>query len=143
MPSEADPVRAAGGLVWKVSGSSSGAEVLLVHRPRYDDWSFPKGKLEAGESEEECAVREVREETGMRCRRGGELESAVYADAQGRSKRVRYWEMEFVSGDFLANEEVDAIRWLDIDSAAEVLSYATDVAALLSLGTWLRESRGG
>ena len=116
---------------------------MLVHRPRYDDWSFPKGKLEAGENEEECAVREVREETGMRCRRGGELESAVYADAQGRSKRVRYWEMEFVSGDFLPNEEVDAIRWLDIDSAAEVLSYATDVAALLSLGTWLRESRGG
>ena len=143
MSSGADPVRAAGGLVWRVSGTSGGVEVLLVHRPRYDDWSFPKGKLEAGESEEECAVREVREETGMRCRRGGEVGSAVYADAQGRSKRVRYWEMEFVSGDFLPNEEVDAIRWLEIDSAAEVLSYATDVEALLSLGARLRESRGG
>ena len=143
MPSEADPVRAAGGLVWRGSGTSSGVEVLLVHRPRYDDWSLPKGKREAGESEEECAVREVEEETGMRCRHGREVESVVYDDAQGRAKRVRYWEMEFVSGDFRANEEADAVRWLDIESAGDALSYATDVVALLSLGPRLRESRGG
>ncbi len=143
MPSGADPVRAAGGLVWRASGTASGIEVLLVHRPRYDDWSFPKGKLEAGETEKECAAREVLEETGMCCRHGAEVESVAYTDAQGRAKRVRYWEMEFVSGDFLANDEVDAIRWLDIESAAEVLSYPTDAAALLSLRSGLGEGRSG
>ncbi len=143
VPSGADPVRAAGGLVWRASGTSGGIEVLLVHRPRYDDWSFPKGKLEAGETEKECAAREVLEETGMCGRHGMEVESVAYTDAQGRAKRVRYWEMEFVSGDFLANDEVDAIRWLDIESAAEVLSYSTDVAALGSLAACLGESRSG
>ena len=143
MPSGTDPVRAAGGLVWRISGTSSGIEVLLVHRPRYDDWSFPKGKLEPGETEKECAAREVLEETGMCCRHGAEVESVVYADAQGRAKRVRYWEMEFVSGDFVSNEEVDAIRWLDIESAAELLSYPADVGALRSLGAGVREGRSG
>ncbi len=143
MASGADRVRAAGGLVWRASGTSSGIEVLLVHRPRYDDWSFPKGKLEAGETEKECAAREVLEETGMCCRHGVEVESVAYTDAQGRAKRVRYWEMEFVSGEFLANDEVDAVRWLDIKAAAEVLSYPTDVAAVLSLGSCLGESRSG
>lgn len=143
MPSEAGTVRAAGGLVWRVSGTASGFEVLLVHRPRYGDWSFPKGKLEAGETEAECAVREVEEETGLVCQCGRELESVHYADPTGRAKRVRYWEMAFVSGDFLANEEVDAIRWLDIESARETLSYATDVDALMSLGACLRELHRG
>ena len=114
-----------------------GIEVLLVHRPRYEDWSFPKGKLEGGESDEECAAREVTEETGMRFRQGEELPPKTYRDAEGRPKLVRYWEMEFVSGQFQENEEVDAVCWLDPESAAQRLSYASDVEALGSLADCL------
>lgn len=143
MASRADPVRAAGGLVWRLSEATREIEVLLVHRPRYDDWSFPKGKLEAGETERECAAREVQEETGMQFRHGAELPPTVYTDAQGRPKRVRYWEMEFVAGDFRVNEEVDAVRWLDLESASRELSYSSDAEALRSLGERLGGVRKG
>ena len=85
-------VRAAGGVV--VRAGADGPEVLLVHRPAYDDWTFPKGKLDRGETEEECALREVEEETGLRCTLGRELGSTTYRDGKGRRKRVRYWLME-------------------------------------------------
>jgi 8-oxo-dGTP pyrophosphatase MutT (NUDIX family) len=83
-----DTVRAAGGVVWR-RGADGAVEVLVVHRPKYDDWSFPKGKLDPGETEEECALREVDEETGLRCELGEELPTTMYVDRKGRPKRVR------------------------------------------------------
>jgi 8-oxo-dGTP pyrophosphatase MutT (NUDIX family) len=89
-------VRAAGGAVWR--RVPTGVEVVLVHRPAYDDWAFAKGKLEPGETDEEAGVREVREETGLPCRLGAELPSTTYIDGQGRPKMVRYWAMTVVRG---------------------------------------------
>ena len=104
--------------------------MLLVHRPEYDDWSFPKGKLEAGETYEECALREVEEETGLRCALGRELEPTSYDDAKGRPKTVRYWAMEVVGGSLRYDFEIDEALWLSPDDAAELLSYERDVALL-------------
>lgn len=121
-------VRAAGGVV--VRDVESGPLVLLVHRPAYDDWSFPKGKVEQGESDEECAVREVEEETGLRCILGRELTSTEYADGKGRLKSVRYWLMEVESGELRFEHEIDAARWLTAAKAAEMLTYDRDLAVL-------------
>jgi 8-oxo-dGTP diphosphatase len=100
--------------------------VALIHRPKYDDWTLPKGKLEPGESYEDAALREVREETGMTCSLGRELSSASYEDRKGRSKLVRYWLMEPQSGEFAPNDEVDELRWLDRAEANELLSHEHD-----------------
>jgi 8-oxo-dGTP diphosphatase len=118
-------VRAAGGIVVNDRG-----EVLLVHRDRYDDWSFPKGKAEPGESDEDCALREVEEETGLRCALGEELASTSYMDARGRPKIVRYWLMQPVDGALEYRHEVDAARWVPIAEARDVLTYARDAALL-------------
>jgi 8-oxo-dGTP diphosphatase len=104
--------------------------VLLVHRPKYNDWTFPKGKAELGESDEACAVREVEEETGLRCELGIELPSTHYTDSRGRPKRVRWWRMEPVAGEFTPTGEVDEIRWLTSQEAAALLSYGRDHALL-------------
>jgi len=103
-------VRAAGGLV--VRHGADGDEVLLVHRPRYDDWTYPKGKVDPGENDEDAARREVEEETGFRCALEAELPSTSYIDARGRPKVVRYWRMRVVDGEFAENNEVDQIEWL-------------------------------
>jgi len=113
-------VLAAGGIVIR------DGKVAVVHRPKYDDWSFPKGKLDPGESFERAAVREVEEETRLRCRLGRELPSTRYRDAKGRSKLVRYWEMAPLEGDFEQTPEVDELRWLDPTDAADLLSYERD-----------------
>ena len=119
-----DTVRAAGGLV--VRHGADGAEVLLVHRPAYDDWSFPKGKLEPDESEEDAAVREVEEETGLRCRLQRELATTRYRDARGRSKTVRYWLMTPVAGVLAAANEIDDARFVPIAEAPGLLTYERD-----------------
>ena len=115
-------VEAAGGVVLDEDG-----RVVLVHRPRYDDWTLPKGKLDPGESFEEAALREVEEETGLRCRLVRELPSIEYRDAKGRPKVVRYWltEVEADVG-FVPNDEVDELRRLPIDEALALLTYDRD-----------------
>jgi 8-oxo-dGTP diphosphatase len=121
-------VRAAGGLVVR-----DGA-VVLVHRPRYDDWTFPKGKAHDGESDEECALREVHEETGLRCELGDELPSTEYIDSRGRPKRVRWWRMRPVADDgFSPNDEVDEVRWAAPEDAASLISYDRDRIVLDAL----------
>ncbi len=113
-------VRAAGGVVRR------DGRIAVVHRPRYDDWSLPKGKLDPGETWEEAALREVREETGLECALGRELSSATYLDRKGRSKLVRYWLMDPVGGEFEPNDEVDELRWLTPADAAAMLTYPRD-----------------
>ena len=121
---EAAEVKASGGLVWRRAGG--GIEVALVHRPRYDDWSFPKGKLNPGESWEDAALREVEEEIGLRCRLGHELPPTSYRDNKGRAKVVRYWMMEPLDGEFEPSDEVDEFRWLAPADADHLLSYEHD-----------------
>jgi 8-oxo-dGTP pyrophosphatase MutT (NUDIX family) len=122
---EAPVVQAAGGVVWRQGGDGA-VEVLLVHRPKYDDWSLPKGKLEAGETFEEAAAREVEEETGLQCRLGRELPGVRYRDRYDRPKIVRYWEMTVMGGRFRATKEVDVVRWLPVAEARRWLSYPHD-----------------
>jgi 8-oxo-dGTP diphosphatase len=119
-------VRAGGGVVWRPA--ADGIEVLVVHRPRYDDWSLPKGKCDPGEGFEAAALREVAEETGLACELGPFLAEVRYVDHKGRDKVVRYWSMRVDAVDhrFEPNDEVDEVRWLGPDEAADLLSYAHD-----------------
>jgi 8-oxo-dGTP diphosphatase len=121
---DAKQVRAAGGLI--VRERKDELEIALVHRPRYDDWSLPKGKLEPGESFEEGALREVEEETGLVCELGKELSPVRYRDRKGRRKIVRYWRMTPTKGDFEVNDEVDEMRWLSPKKARKLLDYDHD-----------------
>jgi 8-oxo-dGTP diphosphatase len=119
-PEEAE-VKAAGGVVLR------DGRIAVVHRPRYDDWSLPKGKLDPGESWEECALREVREETGLHCTLGAELSPTSYTDRKGRAKVVRYWRMEIDRVDpFTPDDEVDELRWVEPGEAASLLTYPHD-----------------
>lgn len=117
-------VRAAGGLVWR--GERASREIALVHRPHYDDWSLPKGKLDPGEGFEDAALREVEEETGLRCKLGPYLGETSYSDHRDRPKVVRYWAIEAGDGEFDPNEEVDELRWVPLGDAAAMLSYEFD-----------------
>ena len=105
-------------------------QILLVHRPAYDDWSFPKGKASPGESDEQCAIREVEEETGLVCELLDELPATTYRDAKGRSKHVRYWLMRPVGGRLAFEHEVDEARWLTAAEAREALTYDRDRAVV-------------
>ena len=123
-------VLAAGGVVVRDDG-----RVAVIHRPRYDDWSLPKGKLDPGESFEDGAVREVLEETGVRGRIVAELEPTSYVDRKGRDKLVRWYRME-LDGDpsvFAPNDEVDELRWMTPDEAGTLLSYDHDRALVRTL----------
>jgi 8-oxo-dGTP diphosphatase len=131
-------IRAAGGVVLRAG--DDGPEVAIVHRPKYDDWSLPKGKLEAGESWEEAALREVAEETGLECELGAELRETTYRDRKGRPKRVRWWLMEPLGGVFSADDEVDEMRWAAVGEADRTLDYEADHALVReALPLW----RGG
>jgi len=128
MSGVARTIEAAGGVVEQDS------LIAVVHRPRYDDWSLPKGKLDKNESAERAALREVQEETGLSCQLIEELEPVSYTDNRGRPKNVRYWRMKVLSGEFELNDEVDELRWLSRADALELLSYEHDrelVAALI------------
>jgi 8-oxo-dGTP diphosphatase len=116
-----DVVRAAGGVVCDEDG-----RVAIVYRPKYDDWTFPKGKLEPDESEEEAALREVHEETGLEVDLGRELGYVEYTDPKGRPKTVRYWVMNVNGGEFTPNREVSELRWLPLEEAPALLSYDRD-----------------
>ena len=133
LPTPTEVVQAAGGLV--VRRHNGILEVVLVHRPVHEDWSFPKGKLEAGETFELAALREVREETGMACRLLRFIGHTDYVDRKGRPKAVAYWVMAAVGGFFSPNAEVDELRWLNLEHAAVLLSYPRDrdlVAVLMA-----------
>jgi len=132
--SDGQLIRAAGGLVTRDAGES-GLEVLVVHRPRYDDWSLPKGKAEPDELDEDAARREVEEETGYQCTLGDELTTVRYRDRKSRNKQVRFWKMS-VTGetDWAPNDEVDVRRWISPSVAATLLTYETDREILRTLG---------
>jgi 8-oxo-dGTP pyrophosphatase MutT (NUDIX family) len=124
-------VRAAGGVVARRGPDE--LEIVLVHRPKYDDWSLPKGKCRRGESDEACALREVEEETGLRCVLASELASTSYRDSAGRPKVARYWLMHPTAGELGGLNEIDDARWLPLDEAIELLSYERDRDVLRTL----------
>ena len=133
----APEVRAAGGAVLR-TGPGRQVEVLLVHRPGHRDWTLPKGKVEQGETDEECALREVAEETGFDCLLGPEFGASRYRDRRGRDKGVRYWAMTVRYGAFQPNAEVDEVRWVTLPAAGRQLSYPGDRAILDALEPTLR-----
>ncbi|MGW7055515.1 NUDIX hydrolase [Streptomyces sp. NPDC054887] len=125
MTGPADPVLAAGCVLWRRSPVDGGLEICLVHRPKYDDWSHPKGKLKRGEDAPACARREVLEETGHRCAPGPALTTLRYT-AHGRPKQVSYWAAETTGGAFTPGDEVDRIAWLPPAEARARLTYGHD-----------------
>jgi 8-oxo-dGTP diphosphatase len=122
---DAGAVKAAGGLVCR-PGPAGLLEIAIVHRPAYKDWSFPKGKVERGESAEQAALREVAEETGYDCDLVEPFACTSYRDRRGAAKTVCYWLMRVVGGAFRGGEEVDELRWLTVGEALGLLTYLRD-----------------
>jgi 8-oxo-dGTP pyrophosphatase MutT (NUDIX family) len=132
-------ISAAGGVL--IRDGDGGREVAVIHRPKYMDWSLPKGKLEEGEGWLEAALREVEEETGFRCDASVELPRVSYLDRKGRRKLVRYWLMRPLEGAFEPHGEVDELRWLGRGEAEQLLTYPHDrelVAKALRRHRWRR-----
>ena len=125
---------AAGGVIHRENGDGK-RKFLLVHRPRYDDWSLPKGKLNRREGFLEAALREVREETGIQGIRPVDVGSVGYETDAGNRKVVRWWHMEMVGGKFRPNREVDDIAWLTLDKATDRLQYTNDKKVLMRADT--------
>jgi 8-oxo-dGTP diphosphatase len=134
-------VHAAGGVVSRQKRDGR-VEVLLIHRPHREDWTFPKGKLESGETHEECALREVEEETGLRCALGLELPGTSHIDGKGRLKVVRYWIMYSIAGVAGPRNEVDAVQWVSIERATGVLTYVRDRELLKTFADRQRRTQG-
>ena len=127
-------VQAAGGVVTRNARDGT-LEVLVVHRPRYDDWSLPKGKLEPGESFEDAARREIEEETGVRVELGAALPTTDYVDRHGRPKVVHYWRMTPVGETaWQPSDEVDETRWITVAEAGTLLSYEHDRRLVAAVG---------
>jgi 8-oxo-dGTP diphosphatase len=137
-----DTVQAAGGILWRPRPEGT-VEVAVVHRPKYDDWTLPKGKLDPGESHEDAALREVEEETGHTPVLGEPVGSTRYLDAKGRPKEARYWDMRPVSGRFRPTDEVDELRWLPVEEAGTLLTYDHDRELLLGWQPPAAEAREG
>ncbi len=127
-------IMAAGGVIHRENGDGK-RKFLLVHRPRYDDWSLPKGKLNRREGFLEAALREVREETGIQGIRPVDVGSVGYETDAGNRKVVRWWHMEMVGGKFRPNREVDDIAWLTLDKATDRLQYTNDKKVLMRADT--------
>ncbi len=118
-------IRAAGALLWREIAAGE-IEIALVHRPRYDDWSLPKGKIDEDETALACAYREVFEETGIKARFTRQLGAVEYED-NGAQKRVKYWVAQALgASDFVANEEVDQLRWLKPTDSIELATHQSD-----------------
>lgn len=115
---------AAGAVLWRINGAAA-PEIAIIHRPRYDDWSLPKGKVDPGETEPVTAVREVHEETGYTAHLGRRLIAVSYPLERG-VKKVRYWAARCVDGEFAANDEVDELKWLPVAEAMKQLGYPHD-----------------
>ena len=130
-PPERPLVRAAGGVVWRWRQGC--LDVVLIHRPRYDDWTLPKGKVDAGETYEQAALREVREEASIVAEIGAELPSTTYLDRSGKDKHVRYWAMTLLDGQPAGDNEVDVAEWVPIAEARSRLTYERDVNVLDAL----------
>ncbi|MFH8555741.1 NUDIX hydrolase [Streptomyces celluloflavus] len=135
------PVRAAGCVLWRRARSVDGLEIALVHRPKYNDWSHPKGKLKRGEDAAAGALRETLEETGMTCDLGPELPTVRYP-VNGRPKEVRYWAAEATGGSFYPNAEVDRMLWLPPADARRVLTQGWDRGLVDALLDALDATRG-
>ena len=118
-------VLAAGAVLWRSNGDSAEPDVAVIHRPRYDDWSLPTGKVDPGETEPVTAVREVHEETGYSSHLGRRLASVSYPVEQG-IKKVRYWAARSTDGQFTPNSEVDELKWLPVAAAMKQLGYPHD-----------------
>ncbi len=111
-------------MIWR--DDADGRRFAVVHRPHRHDWSLAKGKVEPGEDVLAAALREVSEETGFTVMVGAELATVNYVDHRGRSKVVHYWSMQWESGEFVVNSEVDELRWLDSTEAVALLTYDID-----------------
>ena len=132
-------IEAAGGVV--VDLAKSKPRYLLIHRPAYDDWSFPKGKLDRGEKHRDAALREVKEETGLVCDVLAKLSPVNYTTPNGNTKRVKYWLMQARSGTFIRNDEVDAVTWVKRSQAMSLLTHVHDQAVLVEAHLIVKELR--
>ncbi|MDQ6743925.1 MAG: NUDIX hydrolase [Candidatus Dormibacteraeota bacterium] len=144
-PGQEITIRAAGGVVGR-SRRPGLVEVAVIHRRASGDWTLPKGRLNAGETPDQAALREVKEETGLRCQLLRALGCTDYLDARGRRKVACYWLMRRLNGRFQPSDEVDDLRWLSFGRAAALLSSERDRAVLrraevlgLMTGVWLSE----
>jgi 8-oxo-dGTP diphosphatase len=132
-------IEAAGGVV--VDMSKNKPRYLLIHRPRYNDWSLPKGKLNEGETHHDAALREVKEETGLVCDVLARLSPVSYTTPNGNAKQVKYWLMQTRSGDFVKNDEVDDVTWVKRSKAISMLTHVHDQAVLVEAHVLVKELR--